>query len=517
MDSPDPSVPPSALNRTAIRFALAALSGTMLALSFPQISLGWLAFFALAPVILAATNARKNVEAMLLGWLALSITWLINVPWVINVMAKYGGLPLPVGIALYVLMSLYLGLYGALFTWLVFRLRPDAASFRRWLLVPAAWIAVEYARTWLLSGFPWNLIAEALVDYRPLVQPARWVGSFGIGYLVALVGTLAAFLFMPGVSRRDGLLASGLTGTVLVVWIAAGAFQLAKTESTLPGEHKMVVGLVQPFIPQEVRWDSDKTVPIFQGLVEQTDDAVRRGAELVVWPESTLPAIFLDTPFWRDYVESVSRASGADFILGSVALDPATGMLWNSAYLVKKGEPTGRYDKIRLVPYGEYVPMRKALFFAEKLVHAVGDFEFGTDPSPLDGKHRYGMAICYEIVFPQIARDSVRRGAELLVTITNDAWFDVSAAPYQHLNMARMRAIENDRWLVRAATTGISAVVDPTGRVIETVPLNERGTIVAKVGLRTGETMSARYGDWPAWICIVAVAAGLVARRRNAA
>jgi len=189
--------------------------------------------------------------------------------------------------------------------------------------------------------------------------------------------------------------------------------------------------------------------------------------------------------------------------------------VWNSAFLVSGGATIGHYDKMHLVPFGEYVPLRKMLFFAHKLVHEVGNFEFGTRDTPLVGHLHYGLAICYEIVFPQIARTQVIHGADVLVTVTNDAWYDGTSAPRQHLNMARLRAIETDRYLLRAATTGISAFVDPTGHVVQELPMNREGIIYARFQPRLSTTLYVRFGDWFAWIACAIVAVSMLRYERR--
>ncbi|HEX6083212.1 MAG TPA: apolipoprotein N-acyltransferase, partial [Thermoanaerobaculia bacterium] len=241
------------------------------------------------------------------------------------------------------------------------------------------------------------------------------------------------------------------------------------------------------------------------------------GARVVIWPESTVPLSYTETNFYRASIEELSREHDIDIILGSVATDPARpNRLWNSAFLASDGRTIGHYDKIRLVPFGEYVPLRRVLFFAEKLVRAVGEFEFGSNEAPLAGLLKYGPAICYEIVYPQISRTQVKNGADVLVTITNDAWFDGSSAPAQHLWQARMRAVENDRYLLRAATTGISAFVDPTGQVQSWIPMGKDGIIYATFEPRTAETLYVRFGDWFAWVaCAVVLIALFYARRSS--
>jgi apolipoprotein N-acyltransferase len=228
-----------------------------------------------------------------------------------------------------------------------------------------------------------------------------------------------------------------------------------------------------------------------------------------------VPLSFATTDEYRNAIESVSRQDGVDVILGSVAEDPAQpNKLWNAAFLVSAGRTVGHYDKMRLVPFGEYVPMRKMLFFAEKLVHAVGEFEFGTKDTPLAGRFRYGPAICYEVVFPQIPRTQVVNGANVLVTITNDAWYDGTSAPRQHLNQARLRAVENDRYLLRAGTTGISAFVDPTGRVIQELAMGRQGIVYADFQPRSTTTPYVRFGDWFAWMASAVTIVAVFWRRR---
>jgi len=247
-----------------------------------------------------------------------------------------------------------------------------------------------------------------------------------------------------------------------------------------------------------------------------TEQALDDGAAVVIWPESTVPLAFDSTPFYRDWVVAASASRGVDVILGSVAVDETDQTkAWNSAYLVGGGEVRARYDKIKLVPFGEYVPMRGLLFFAEKLVKEVGEFRAGENDEPLVGRFRYGIAVCYEIVFPHVVRSEVQKGAEILVTVTNDAWFGRSAAPRQHLQSARLRAIETDRFLLRAATTGISAVVDPNGRIVGSIPLEETGIILATVSARQTITPYVRFGDWFAIISIVATAVALFFQERG--
>ncbi|MBI2214232.1 MAG: apolipoprotein N-acyltransferase [Acidobacteria bacterium] len=497
------------------RAVFASIGGVLVALSFPKAAVGWLALIAPAFLMLAVVRAATRREAFLLGWLGFTVTWLVNMPWVTIVMSHYGGLSRGVGVLLYLALALLMGSFGAIFGVIVRSLDVDERSRFAWTLIPVAWTACEYLRDFLpFGGFPWHLLGGALVDAGPLPQVARWTGTYGLSFLAVAVATLLGRRWMLRDDRLTAARSGMMAVAVAVIWAAAG--QLATPDEEKGDAGTLKVALLQPDIEQEMRWDAGRALEIFELMRSMTLEA--RGAELVVWPESSVPLVYFDEPFWQEFAESFSRETHADLIFGSVARDDSTRLYWNSAYLVSGGAVRGRYDKYRLVPFGEYVPGRKLLFFARKLVHAVGEFQQGVTIAPLEGRVPYGPAICYEIVFPSIPRASVREGAELIVTITNDAWFGDSAAPPQHLAMARMRAIETDRWIVRAATTGISAVIDPSGNVVRTIPLGERGIIETTVGLRRTKTPYVVVGDWPAWASIAALAlfaAGRIRRGRG--
>ncbi|HEX3071373.1 MAG TPA: apolipoprotein N-acyltransferase [Thermoanaerobaculia bacterium] len=544
--------------RTLLNAILAIVSGVLFAWSFPNVAAGWLMFIALVSLFVALSRTSSYKGAFALGWLSQGVAWLLMVPWVIRVMSHYGGLPYITGILLFIAMCAYLGMYGGLFALLFHRIAPGM-RFRRWLFVPLTWAVVEYIRTYLFSGFPWSLIAASIIDYTPLVQFDRVAGPYALGVLILLPSALIAWLIVRGVGsgawgvgEMDGVSGVGGRGSetemsatllsptpdtrvshtqpptphtpifaiaavaiVTFVWWTTG--YVAEKVIARPTAAPIArAALLQPNISQEMRWDNDNLVLIFRRMMAMTDEATSHGVQVVIWPESTVPLSYATTDFYRQAIEDTSRAHGADIILGSVAEDAAQPeKLWNAAFLVSGGRTIGHYDKIRLVPFGEYVPMRKMLFFAHKLVHAVGQFEFGTKDTPLDGLFRYGPAICYEVVFPQIPRTQVVHGANVLITITNDAWYDGTSAPRQHLNQARLRAIENDRYLLRAGTTGISAVIDPTGRIVQELAMGKQGIIYADFQPRTSVTPYVHYGDWFAWAAMVAVVVGMVRRKRS--
>jgi len=495
-----------------LRIALSVLSGVLFAASFPNYSQGWLSFISLAPLLIAVVRARTPKEAFLQGFLAQTTAWLIMVPWVVRVMSYYGGLPYAVGVALFVAMAAILGLYGALFAVLVHRLRLDE-RFAPWLLVPLAWAAVEYLRTYFLTGFPWNLIATALIDYPSFVALDRFAGPYFLGALLVVPSTVIAWWLTQKPNHVARVVVGGSLGILLLVWWGTGLVA-SKLNLRSRGAEVVTAALLQPNITQHMRWDESNVLAIYRKMIGMTVQAATKGAKIVVWPESTVPLSYTDTAFYRDEIESLSKQYDVDIILGSVATDPTRpGRIWNSAFLVSNGTTVGHYDKMRLVPFGEYVPLRRVLFFAEKLVRAVGEFEFGANDQPLVGKKSYGPAICYEVVYPQIARTQVKNGADVIVTITNDAWYDGTSAPAQHLWQARMRAVETDRYVLRAATTGISAFIDPAGQEKSAIPMGRDGTIYAAFESRNSITPYVRFGDWFAWAACAVVLVALFRER----
>jgi apolipoprotein N-acyltransferase len=488
------------------RILLALASGALFGAAFPDISIGWLSFVAFAPLLIAIARASRGLDAFFLGWISQTTAWLIMVPWVVRVMSHYGGLPLPMGVLIFVALAMVLGLYGGLFGFLVYR--------GRWWVAPLAWAAIEYTRTYVLTGFPWNLLATATVDFLPLLQLNRFAGPYLVGAMIVLPSTVLAWLITK---RPRGFAAAFPVAVVIIlmfVWWATGLVA-SKLVVRPTGAKPVVAALLQPNISQEMRWDQQNLLEIFQRMMNMTSEAIRNGATVIVWPESTVPLSYSSTDFYREGIESISARHHVDIILGSIAEDPEQpSRIWNAAFLVSDGKTIAHYDKMRLVPFGEYVPLRKMLFFAEKLVRAVGEFQFGTNDAPLRGKFNYGPAICYEVIYPQITRTQIRHGANVLVTITNDAWYDGTSAPRQHLDQARLRAVEDDRYLLRAGTTGISALIDPSGRIVAELPMGRQGIIYAPFFPRASVTPYVRFGDWFAWVAVLVTVIGLVRGKR---
>jgi apolipoprotein N-acyltransferase len=444
----------------------------------------------------------------------------VTVYWTGGVMAQYGGLSLPLAAAIAGLLVAYLALFPALFA-LILRVLLDKYGERGLLLAPAVWTATEYGRLTLFGGFPWVLLGYSQVSVLPIAQLASIAGVFGLSWVVAMVSTAFAHAATTGEHRRWFVLAA----TLLVVAALQG-FGEARLESTglTTGGRPLRVGIVQGNVAQDEKWEPALAADIFNRYLRLTRQAIEGGAKLVVWPESATPFYFGQPGVETETLQTLARQSGTAILLGSDQWERVPGLpakIYNAAFLLEADGTTGGvYRKIHLVPFGEYVPLKPLFFFVAPLVEAVSDFSPGTGVAVLPiATGRISTAICYEVVYPSLIREGVAGGSELLTTITNDAWFGRSSAPYQHFAMAAMRAIEQGRYLVRAANTGVSGIVDPYGRVLLASDLFVEGAWVADVRLLDDRTIYSRTGDLAAWLSVLLTLGALVPawRRRRPA
>ncbi len=488
------------------REGLALLSGLLLAGSFPKYGRGSLAFVALVPLLVALVGVRP-AHGLRLGYLAGAAAAVGTLYWTEAVVVHYGGLPLPVGITVMLLLCLAVAIFPALFGWLVSRWLIRHGP-RALLAAPLAWVATEVLRVRTFFRFPWCLLGYSLHDHPALIQIASATAVYGVSFLLVGVAASVAYLLVepsPVARRRVGLATAGLLGAVFTY----GAWALARP---LPERGSLRVGLVQASVLQEDKWDPGQAWENLERHLILTQRAVAAGAQLVVWPESSLPFYYDRNPAVAQRLQDLARRGNVYILFGNDDREAGTGdqyRVWVGAKLLSPdGRITLRYHKIRLVPFGEYVPLQPLLTLGgrvtAKLVQEVADFTPGREAVVGEVRgHRLGVFICYEAIFPELIRQFVAHRAELLVNITNDGWYGRSSAPFQHFAMARFRAVENGRYLVRAANTGISGVIDPRGRVVVRTRLFDRTATVADVPLVAGTTFYARHGDVFAWACFL--------------
>jgi len=495
---------------------VALLSGLALAAAFPLPDLASMAWFALVPLLLVMHRRPfRSGFAAGVGFFAPVLYWL-NI-----VMTTYGRMHLAFSAVAYLLLVAYLSLFFAAATWSACRLR-EKSGLPPLLTLPVLWVALEFLRSFLFSGFPWASLGYSQQEHLPLVQSVDLFGVYGLSFLIVLANIALADAFRgfftppPRIVPWRGLLVAGL---LFAANLSYGYFRLSEgldeRQQTIP------VALVQGNIDQSVKWspaNQEGTVETYRRLSLAAADEWRGG--LLVWPESATPFYFQDGGALSDQVVRTARDADAWLLFGSPAYEFVNRRprYLNSAFLLSRsGEMLGRSDKIHLVPFGEYVPLGRYLPFVDKLVEGIGDFSPGSvSPLPMNG-HAVGVLVCYEAIFPELAREWVRQGSDLLVNITNDAWFGRSSAPYQHLAMTRFRAIENRVWIARAANTGISALIAPSGRITARSPLFETLYVSGGVGLGARPTLYTRLGDWlPALFLFVSVIWLTRTRRRLA-
>ncbi len=480
-----------------MNLGLSLASAVLLILLFPGFNISWLAPIALTPLLIVCARESSWKQRWLYGWAAGAVFWCGVCPWIQFVMEVHGGMGRWGGWGTFVLFGLYKGLHMAVFASLVGFLLP------RWWAIPsvaALWTGIE--RTHGLFGFAWLDLGNAGIDMPLLMRLAPITGVYGLSFLFAMLGCALALLFVRK-PRRE------------LLWLTALAVLVALPDlpDATAGSRKAL--LVQPNIDTDMQWtgenlsDTERKLALFSRI---------NGADFILWPEVPAPFYVNDSAF-RDYTASIARASRTPFLFGAVGFTPQRQPLNSAQMLDASGKVVDRYDKINLVPFGEFIP---PLFgWVNRITKEIGDFVPGERVVVFPaGGHKLGAFICYESVFPDLVRKFTDGGAEVLVNLSNDGYFGNSAAHEQHLEIVRMRAAENRRWILRATNDGISATVDPGGRVVERMPSFVQTAALMPFEYESAQTSYTRHGDWFAWGCFLAslilcaMSAGLRAHRR---
>ncbi|MGP8106661.1 MAG: apolipoprotein N-acyltransferase, partial [Desulfobaccales bacterium] len=456
------------MTRTALNHILAAiLSGLLLAAAFPKWNQTYLLFVALIPLYWALQG--KSLKAAFgLGLVSGLAYYLTLLYWIVYVTHVFGHLPLPVSLGVLLLLAGYLSLYRALWALGLNWGAAQGLSLLWW--GPLLWVTLELGQTYIISGFPWELLGTGLVPHPLLLQVADLTGVYGLSFLVVLINAgLGRSLWPPRTWRTRRFRHLPVLALVVACWLGYGHLRLEALQKLEAQSPKIKVAVVQGCIEQGEKWKKEMVTATLERYAELTRQV--KGAQLIAWPEAAMPFFFLRTPDLDAQVRDIAKESGGSLLFGAPAWElTAEGeRYFNRAYLLSpQGEVLGHYDKAHLVPYGEYVPLRRFMPFIGKMVPMVGDFAEGPVGATLslpDGV-ALGPLVCYESIFPNLSRAEVANGARLLVNITNDAWFGKTAAAYQHLSMAVLRCVENHVCLARAANTGISAFIDAQGRIL---------------------------------------------------
>lgn len=484
----------------AMPVILAILSGIILALPFCDGRLWIFAWFGFLPLLLSLKN-KSALGAFRLSFLTGVIFWSLTIYWLVHVTL--------VGTILLVLyLALYFGIFGFLLCTIGYRL-----SAIDLFLTPAIWVSLEYLRAHLATGFPWALLGYSQYKNLAVIQIADITGAWGVSFLVMIVN--AAIYSV--VSRQSSAVSARkkhlfLAALCLIFTLIYGYYKIYRT----PGTEQLApvkISVIQGNIPQELKWEAPAREFILEKYLRLSKEALADKPDLIIWPEAALPVVLEEEPLFFRQVEAFSTSHKIPLLLGAVT--SSNKLYYNSAIFI--AQPTAglfRYDKLHLVPFGEYIPLKTVFPFLKTIV-PIGDINRGKDytvfklitggsKEPL----KFSVLICFEDVFGRLSSGFIKEGAQLLVNITNDAWYKKTSAPYQHLQASVFRAVENRLYLVRAANTGISGFIAPSGKIISLVADKKNKNIFVD-GYKTQEVIAAKYnasfythhGDVFIWIC----------------
>ncbi|MDP3143621.1 MAG: apolipoprotein N-acyltransferase [Candidatus Omnitrophota bacterium] len=477
---------------------LSLFSSLLLILSFPRADLGFLAWVGLLPLFFAI-RGKSPIFSFLISYLCGFLFFLGTIYWLIHV-------TLLGWIVLCLYLALYFGLFGFLFS--RFSKLPKILFF---FFIPCAWTLLEYLRAHLLTGFGWALLGYSQYKFLPIIQIADIAGAYGISFLVIMVN-LAIYLRLR--ERKESRAEIMICSFLIILTFTYGFFRLNQK----PGVERIKISVIQGNIPQEWKWEEGKKDFNLEKYLFLAKLAALENPDLIIWPETAFPGYLWQEPELFAKVLKLTREIKIPLLVGLVTSDGAS--IYNSAILISKdGEPAQIYNKLHLVPFGEYIPLRKVLPFLETIV-PIGDFTAGKEYTVFKTPAPFSTLICFEDTVAELSCQFTKRGAEFLTNITNDAWFKDTAAPYQHLQASVMRAVENRRPLIRAANTGVSAFIAANGEIVDRVQQSGKDTFVDGIlssEITTGNelTFYTRFGDIFIVFCCLVVLAGIFKKKNS--
>ncbi len=501
---------------TLTEYFLLTLSAVALACSFENINIDALIWVGLLPFFIVIE--KKSAKGSFLAGLYVGLVfYFLTMYWLIATLSTYGAMNIVLCTLIFLLLALYLAAFFGLFAMLH---RYTLKRFDSVFIAPLIWVPLEYLRTYLISGFPWILFGYATYRRFGLTQVADITGVYGQSFLILLVNSALYRMYRYFTSEKKKLykIEAAITCAIFIAALLYGALSL--DESIINKNNPIKVGLTQGNIAQELKWSENSretTMENYTELTQKATEDIQKNSNydnspptLIVWPETAAPFYIQNATNDRAKLIRLAKENNAYILTGALAYEPKYDDpdgeydYFNSAFLIPPTEDASgevklsRYDKVHLVPFGEYVPIHKILFFVDKLTEGIGDFTSGKKAKNLKmvgHNYEFGVLICYESIFPNLVRNFVNNGADFLVNITNDAWFGDTSAPHQQVSMAAFRAVENKRYLIRAANTGISLVIDPFGRVIKNTKLLDRAYLTDEIYTINKDTFYSKYGD----------------------
>ncbi|MBP7055824.1 MAG: apolipoprotein N-acyltransferase [Candidatus Omnitrophica bacterium] len=506
------------LSHIVNRLSLAAISAVFLILSFPDFNLGFLAWFALVP-LLFAIDGQKPFKAFLISYVTGLFFFLGVLYWLIHVT-----LPGMVVVSLY--LGLYFGLFGVLLA-LVMKPGTKTNNYELLFLIPSIWVILEWIRSHLLTGFGWALLGYSQSDILHMIQIADITGVYGVGFLLVLMNAAIFFTVRDVINKR---LDTGFVVVAIFLVFLASGYGVIRLKNVFTGE-TIKVAVVQGNIPQDRKWDSDFRDGIIETYLDLTGKAALDRPDLIVWPETSVPGFLEIEDDLKVKVLGTAKRLKIPLLVGTIREDKDSNYYNSAALVLPTGEMGGVYDKVHLVPFGEYIPFKKALSFVEKFAPVpIGDCSFGSSytilgffierKSSQDGasmkllkKVKFACLICFEDIFPELSREFVKKGAGFLVNMTNDAWYKRSGALAQHAQNSVFRAVENRTNVIRSANTGLSCFIDQKGRIIDKIEMYEPGFKTCDIILNRARTFYSVYGDVLVYAAMLFFTASLIKRR----
>jgi apolipoprotein N-acyltransferase len=523
------------------------LSGLLLVLSFPKIDLFFLAWIGLMPLFLHLYGKEKK-EAFISGLIFGFIYFFGTIYWIYYALNQYGNITFFVSLLIIGLLSLYLALYPALFSIFYSRYSKNP-NLPILLIAPIFWVVTEYLRSYLLTGFSWSTLGYSQYKLLNLIQISDITGVYGISFLIVAFNGALTDLFLIKAKLKERPLYSIIPtvgGFILLFFILTLSFYYGTYRLNQERDGSIFkASIIQGNIEQDRKWEPIYQREVIDTYKELSFSASKENPDLIVWPETAVPFYFGRDILWTSYLLDFHKELNSYLLFGSVlvkfpdqkseihfpkgakaplkpekdislfgslreevpqsATENPIPFYTNSAVLLdKNGKTAYVYDKIHLVPFGEYVPLKRLLFFVDKLTHGVGDYTPGRFPvTAITPFGNFGTLICYEIIFPGLVRKFFTKDGDFIVTITNDAWFGKTSGPYQHFSMSVFRAIENRKPVIRAANTGISGFIDSNGRIISHTKLFERTILSETIKTDRYKTFYTRYGDIFSYLCFV--------------
>lgn len=479
-----------------IHILLVVISGALTALSFPKFNLSFLCWISLIPLFFALHD-KSAKQSFFLGFLGGIAFNAILIYWIPAVPAHYGNLSIGMSLSIYAVFVIYLALFWALFSWFFAKIQRTFPKLI-FLLAPFIWIGFEYILTHLLTGFPWGLLGYSQYKNLWFLQLASLTGIYGLSFILVLFQSL--FVYSMIHRHRTPF----FLGIFLVLLLHFGGWMIMKNNPSM--EESFQASVIQGNVSSEIQWDqfSDFQIrDLFNQHLSLSSDAKTQGSRLIIWPEFSVPLCFSCSyniyPEFKYELSRFVQETGTTLLLGTneTVMFQQLPHYYNTALCLHPDLSISQYYKIHLVPFGEYTPYKKIFFFIEKMTHAIGELSSGNAfvLHQFEGK-KFGAPICYEIIFPNLVRKFVKKGADFLVTITNDGWYGNSSAPFQHFAIAVVRAVENRRFLLRSATTGISGIIGPYGRILSRTEMMTQTYLTETIAPMNTLTPYTRYGDF---------------------